>query len=134
MRSAILLVAFVPVLATAAEPCGKALGTDSARAESEHYSVVFRTVPTQVAVGRAFALEAQVCAKGAAPPATGLRVDARMPAHGHGMNYRPTIVPEGNGRFRAEGMLFHMPGSWEVIFDVDASGTHERVARDLQLE
>jgi hypothetical protein len=50
------------------------------------------------------------------------------------MNYRPTVVSKGDGRFRAEGMLFHMPGRWEVIFDLDAPGTHERITHDLLLE
>ena len=134
MRRLICLIALTSIPAIAAEPCGPTLGGASTRAESEHYSVVFRTVPARVAVGRAFALEAQVCAKGAAPPPTGLRVDARMPAHRHGMNYRPTVVAEGEGRFRAEGLLFHMPGQWQFIFDLEVPGANERITKDLSLE
>ncbi|MCG6876944.1 MAG: FixH family protein [Betaproteobacteria bacterium] len=134
MRRLICLIALVSIPAIAAEPCGSTLGGASMRAESEHYSVVFRTVPARVAVGRAFALEAQVCAKGAAPRPTGLRVDAHMPAHRHGMNYRPTVVAEEGGRFRAEGLLFHMPGQWQFIFDLEAPGANERITKDLSLE
>jgi len=134
MRSAIWLIAFLVLPATAADRCGATLGGAGVRAESAHYSVVFRTEPVRIAVGRAFALEAEVCAKDGSPKPTGLRVDAQMPAHRHGMNYRPTVVVEGAGRFRAEGLLFHMPGRWQFLFDLEAPGMHERVTKDLTLE
>ena len=47
-----------------------------------------------------------------------LSVDAIMPAHQHGMKYTPTIVDLGDGMFRVDGMLFHMPGVWEIQVDV----------------
>ena len=43
-----------------------------------------------------------------------LDVDAIMPAHQHGLNYTPTIIDVGDGVFRVDGMLFHMPGIWEI--------------------
>jgi hypothetical protein len=61
-----------------------------------------------------FALQAQVC-----PPSARLeRVDATMPEHQHGMNYRPRLLDLGAGRWRAEGLMFHMAGRWELRFDV----------------
>jgi hypothetical protein len=42
-------------------------------------------------VGRHFGLDIVVCARAGARAAGGLRVDADMPAHRHGMNYRPTV-------------------------------------------
>ena len=106
----------------------------SARAESERYAVAYRTEPAPLSVGRAFAMEIQVCARRKAAAPTGLRVDAHMPEHRHGMNYRPTVAARGEGRFRAEGFLFHMPGRWQLVFDVDASGRRERITTDLSLE
>ena len=132
-RIGFFLAALAPAVA-AAEECGAKFGSGRMRAESGRYAVVFRTVPAQVAVGRAFALDAEVCAKGADAPPTGLRVDAHMPAHRHGMNYRPTIVAEGEGRFRADGLFFHMPGRWQFVFDVEAAGTRERITQDVMLE
>ncbi|MGB8436213.1 MAG: FixH family protein [Burkholderiales bacterium] len=131
-----LVAALAPLVLSQAQAadCDAAPGAAGARAESERYTVVYRTEPATIAVGRAFAIEVQVCAKGQAAVPTGLRVDAQMPAHRHGMNYRPTVVAEGSGRFRADGLLFHMPGRWELIFDLDAPGTHERITRDLLLE
>lgn len=130
-----LLLALTSGMAAAAERgCPAALGAGAVRAESEHYMVVYRTVPERVEINRSFAVEAQVCTKGQAAQPTGLRVDANMPAHRHGMNYRPSVVAEGAGRFRAEGLLFHMPGRWQFVFDVDAPGTHERIVKDYELE
>lgn len=79
-----------------------------------------------IAVGKHFALEVQVC------PADAVltRVDASMPEHKHGMNYRPSIQRVGDrkeGRWRAEGMMFHMPGRWELRLDVQVGGRTERL-------
>src|SRR5207244_3460995 len=51
----------------------------------------------------------------------------------HGMNYRPTLAAKGGGRYVAEGLMFHMPGRWELSFDVDASGRRPRLATDLSV-
>ena len=67
-----------------------------------------------IEVGRHFSVEAIVCAS---PPGRGLRVDAQMPEHRHGINYRPTVSATGDGRYVAEGLLFHMPGRWRVHFE-----------------
>ena len=61
-------------------------------------------------------------------------IDATMPEHRHGMNYRPTVIDGPDGRFLAEGMLFHMPGRWQLIFEVRSANRTERLTRDLQVE
>ena len=63
-----------------------------------------------------------------------LKVDATMPAHQHGMNYAPTIASEGAGRFRASGLLLHMPGRWEFAFDVTADGSRETLRSAIELK
>jgi hypothetical protein len=67
-------------------------------------------------LNRHFQLELQVCPAQPLPPP---RVDADMPAHRHGMNYRTTVLalPEP-GRYRAEGLLLHMPGRWRLIVEL----------------
>ncbi|MCL4798387.1 MAG: hypothetical protein KJ025_02300 [Burkholderiales bacterium] len=124
----------LPLAAAAAEPCGARLGAGVERAESARYVVAFRPAPAPIAVGRAFALDAEVCPKRAAPRPTGLRVDAHMPEHRHGMNYRATVASAGGARYRAEGLLFHMPGRWQIVFDVEAGAEVERAVRDVPLE
>ena len=41
-------------------------------------------------------------------------LDAVMPDHQHGMNYAPTVTDLGDGRYRFDGLVFHMPGTWEL--------------------
>lgn len=48
-----------------------------------------------------------------------LAIDAQMPAHRHGMNVRPELSSPGPGRLRAEGLLWHMPGDWELTVAVE---------------
>jgi len=93
---------------------------------SDH-TIVFRAAP--IRVGEHFALELAVC-----PPPDAVRVDASMPAHRHGMNYRPSVVPLGGGRYRAEGLMLHMPGDWRLVFELRAGGTTERATHDLHVE
>jgi len=59
-------------------------------------------------------------------------VDAGMPGHGHGMNTRPITTPLGDGRYSAAGLLFHMPGEWELVVKV-TSGELTEVARFTQM-
>lgn len=123
----------VAVLAAAAEACDVPAGfTPRGRVESGGITVVFRTLPPAIELGRHFAVEALVCGDGAAPVLT--RVDARMPEHRHGMNYRPTLAAKGGGRYVAEGLLFHMPGRWELSFDLEGGGRRTRLATDVVVE
>jgi len=112
--------------------CGDALGPGTLVASSPRFDVAFRPDPAPIAVSKHFALDVVVCAKSGAA-ATGLEVDAHMPAHRHGMNYRPTVAARGGGRYRAEGLLLHMPGAWEFRFDVRTSAGRERItlAREI---
>ena len=73
--------------------------------------------PAPWAVGRHFSLRGVVCG-----PARLLSVDADMPAHRHGMNYQPTLQRQDDGRFTAQGLLFHMPGRWRVRLEVEVQG------------
>jgi hypothetical protein len=79
-------------------------------------------------VARHFTMEVATCAKAGAPPKT-LKVDAHMPEHRHGMNYAPKVTALGPGRWRAEGLMLHMPGKWEFVFVVDG----ERMAHRLDV-
>ena len=70
--------------------------------------------PAPITVGRPFALLISLC-----PAQTQLlRVDASMPEHRHGMNYRPSLQDLGGGRWRVEGLLWHMSGRWELRLDL----------------
>ena len=100
---------------------------------SDHYMVAFRPEPMRIEVGQPFALLFNVCTKSGGP-AELVAVEATMPDHKHGMNYRPTIVSAGDGRFRAEGMVFHMPGRWELAIDVRDGEESERLTHEIILK
>jgi hypothetical protein len=124
-----VLLAAAPALAA-----GQACDAPGARIESDRMVVIYRTVPAKIAVGQHFAVEARVCAKDAGAAPAGLRVDAAMPEHRHGMNYKTKVTAKGDGRYLAEGLLFHMPGRWQLLFDVDGAGRAERLTADINLE
>ena len=97
---------------------------------SSHYMVAFRPDPIRIEVGEPFSLLFNACTK-SGNPAELVAVDAQMPEHKHGMNYRPTIVSLGSGRYRVEGMVFHMPGRWEINIDVRAGEESERLSHEF---
>lgn len=61
-------------------------------------------------------------------------IDARMPAHGHGMLRDVELVPQAGGSLLAEGMLFHMVGRWEIHVDVRRGARVERAQAEVILE
>lgn len=79
-----------------------------------------------VAIGEQFSLVLGPCDA----DTTIKQVDARMPQHGHGMNYKPRLSPQNLKQIKAEGMLFHMPGLWEIIVDVK----HRQETRRLTIQ
>ena len=85
--------------------------------------LAYKVVNGPVRVGKPFDLEIMACLKKSGNSALRLRVDATMPAHGHGMNYKPTEKKVGPGHSRFKGFVFHMPGRWQ--FSIDTFGTEK---------
>ena len=51
------------------------------------------------------------------------------------MNYRPSVSRLGPGLYRAEGLMFHMPGRWELVFELrDGAGAAQRFAQTLMID
>jgi hypothetical protein len=86
----------------------------------------YRVVGGAIKVGQPFTVEVVACVGSDKTPRR-IRIDARMPAHGHGMNYTPTEKKLGPGHARFEGLVLHMPGHWEISFDVFSEGARKRV-------
>jgi len=97
--------------------------------ESGPVQLAWRADPEAIAVSRPFALLVTLCPADARL----LRVDATMPEHRHGMNYRPSLQPLGDGVWRAEGLLWHMAGRWELRLDVEAAGTLHSLRQSVML-
>ena len=94
--------------------------------ESARYALAYKL--SEVAVSRHFTMDVGACAKSGSPPEN-LKVDAQMPEHRHGMNYRPEVERMGDGLWRVEGLMFHMPGRWQLEFQLDG----ERLAADMMV-
>jgi len=130
------LAALLPIAAVqAADDCGARAKTPQAlRASGDGYTVVFVPRPAPLATGHHFALDIAVCpGPGAATP-QGLRLDADMPAHKHGMNYRASVIARGPGLYHAEGLMLHMPGRWRFIFDLTVGDATARLTHEVDVE
>ena len=105
--------------------------------ESKSYALIYRTLPEKIEIGKHFAVELALCVKNGAAAPQSLQVDAHMPEHRHGMNYKTVVTARGGGLYRAEGLMFHMPGRWEYIFEVRAGGSdgaRERLTASVVLQ
>jgi len=91
--------------------------------------LAWQAQPLLIRNGQPFVLAVRLC------PATAVlkAVDATMPAHRHGMNYRPSLHPLGDGRWRVDGMLWHMAGAWELRFDVEVAGARHSLRQAVEL-
>jgi hypothetical protein len=123
------LFAFLLALPAAAAQACDLPGGSAQRIQSARTLVLYRTQPAPIKVGQHFTLEFAVC-----PAPESVKVDAWMPEHRHGMNYRPTITGSGEGPYKAEGLMLHMAGKWELVFEVRAKDSVERVAQTIRLE
>ncbi len=65
---------------------------------------------------------------------TDLAVDADMPSHGHGMITRPVVEQIRPSVWRVDGMMFHMPGFWELYLDLKRGQEVTRQTHDVTLE
>jgi hypothetical protein len=97
---------------------------------SDHYMIAFRPDPMRIDVGEPFALLFNVCTRNGNAGEL-VTVDAEMPDVGRGLSRKPTIVSAGDGRYRAEGLVFDRPGRWELAIDVRAGEESERLTHEL---
>lgn len=112
MRGCVFAVLVIALSAAPAVACDGDLMQSSA-ANAPEARIQFE--PPQIS--QPFAVRVALCDGGQV-----LTVDAIMPAHQHGMLYRPTMSTPGQSRYMAENLVFHMPGLWhiQVQAEVDA--------------
>ena len=137
MRLVLLLVAALVSATPALADCPLDLGHGTGIVVySDRYMLALRPDPMRIEVGQPFAMLMNVCTKGG-DPAELVAVEATMPERKQGTNHPPTLLSTGNGRYRVEGLLFPMPGNWEVAFDVrsgDTGGEIQRLTHDFVLK
>lgn len=100
------------------------------------WHVKYRVVDDQIPLNEEFGLEVAVFDQRTALVSSGieLHADAGMPQHRHGMLRQATVLPREDGTFLVEGMLFHMPGAWELYFDIKRGAVTERTQFDVELD
>jgi hypothetical protein len=125
------LTALMPAAAVACEPHLKGSGVE--KIDGKRYVLAWRAVPP-IHVSEFFTLEVALCSREGQPRVATLRVDAQMPEHQHGTNYRASVRPQGPDRFVVEGLLLHMPGRWEFSFDVNAGADRESLRTSVMVE
>jgi hypothetical protein len=130
----VAILAAGSALAAGTRTCGEGLPSNRTLIEAPGYTLAFVTVPTPIEVGTHFVVDFAVCPLGNARKPHAVRVDATMPEHRHGMNYRPSVVLMPTGIYRAEGMLFHMPGRWDLAFDLVDGERTQRLVKTLRVE
>ena len=82
------------------------------------FVVCWRPLSGEVPRNEDFVLEAWIFEDGRPVIGAQLTVQGRMPEHGHGMLRAPRTIAQGDGSYRVEGMLLHMRGHWQLLFDV----------------
>ncbi|MDA1098475.1 MAG: amidohydrolase [Proteobacteria bacterium] len=115
-----------------------ALGGDGSTCASgitmskDGYRLSYGFEPAAIQVGRPFAVRIAVCAPENAPFAGEVRVGAAMPAHGHGMNYKPAVQKTAPGLYYAQGLMLHMRGHWQFNFQLLTETGIVRLGADHQ--
>ncbi len=98
------------------------------------YSVRWELTPAEFDIHELFELHFSVERVDGAAAELSYSVDARMPEHGHGMNREPVLKRADDGGVLVQNLLFHMPGYWEVYFDITEGAVCERAQISLELE
>ncbi len=92
----------------------------------------YRPVPNPIPRNTLFELDLELLS--ADPDIAISAVEARMPEHQHGTTLTPKLHALGGGKYRVEGLLFHMSGFWELFFWVEQGANTKRVRFEVVLE
>ncbi len=126
-----LAAALALVLAAGqAAACDRPEGwTGGTKIAGERWTAWWRSEPAAIPVGAHFSVRFHLCG----PPVDRVKVRGWMPDHRHGMNYRPGVTLDGLSG-TAEGLMFHMPGRWQLILDVRGKAGRETLIAETVLE
>ena len=98
------------------------------------YAVQYESTLDPIEINRMHSWILVVTRDGAPVEGAEIAASGGMPAHDHGMPTRPRITAElGGGRYRLDGMRFHMNGDWEIVLEINADGSRDTVVIALVL-
>lgn len=113
-------------------------GARTAVSNDGRYYVVCLTEPRDIPLNELFSLDVRVFENSDRRRPLDdqflLAADADMPEHRHGMIRSPRVREIDAGRFEVKGMMFHMPGLWELYIDITRAGITERSQFEIHLE
>ena len=128
--SALAAAVALVLAADRAAACDRPEGwSEGAGIVGELWTAWWRPQPAPIPVGAHFSVRFHLCG----PPVGRVRVRGWMPDHRHGMNYRPEVSLNGMTG-TAEGLMFHMPGRWQLILDVRGAAGGEKLTAEAVLE
>ena len=120
---------------TSKSVCAASASDTSAWMMGEEFRVQVKPM-SDIDVSQPFSAMVHVCGELGAEPT--LDVDVTMPMHGHGMNYEPEITAvsadANEAVFKVDGLVLHMPGSWEWKVTVGNDDYRESLKQSLQLQ
>ena len=101
------------------------------------FSVSWVPQPDPIPLNSFFDIKVQILdlsGEAITPDEATLKVDAAMPQHGHGMNHVATVTPQSDGTWLATGLLMHMPGDWQLYFDLEMDGISRRAQTPVVID
>jgi hypothetical protein len=131
IAAVLLFMAAAAALPDRAWACGAEQGFH--RLTTKDAEVAYRFKPPTLKVGQFFAAEVIACRAPGGEPVREVLIDATMPAHGHGMNYRPSSIQTGDGHYRFTGLMLHMPGAWQITVDLVQGTKRTRLVHGVNL-
>jgi hypothetical protein len=100
-----------------------------------HYQVSFTSEIDPIVINRMHHWQLEITDRdGDAVNGAAVSVNGGMPAHDHGLPTRPQVTPgSAPGRYRLEGLRFHMGGRWEVELTIESDGVRDVTVITLDL-
>lgn len=102
--------------------------------QNEQYKVLL-TPLADIKVSESASIAVMVCGKVASIEE--FKLDASMPAHGHGTNYNPTVsvekISDSAMKYTVDGVVLHMPGTWQWEVEINDGDNTEMLTQEFDL-
>ena len=100
-----------------------------------HFQVSFQSEIDPIVINRMHRWHLELTdSQGNSISGAAISVAGGMPTHDHGLPTRPQVTPgSAPGRYRLEGLRFHMGGRWEVELTIESDGVRDVTVITLDL-
>lgn len=127
-----LLGLFFLLAANTLMACTLPVDSDINRQEGELLiGIQFDKQPLEI--GALHSIQATICHASGQAYTGGIKADAIMPAHNHGMNYQPNFTMTSPGQYTGTGFVFHMPGLWRLRLTLQLDDRKHLIEHDFVL-